>query len=217
MASCCYSEEYERFFDSREAARVVRRYLKHGLTGSAADLVESVAEAGMDVKTVIEVGGGAGQILADLLRRGEAAGVSIDMSPQWDGAAAELINKLQLTERIDRRTGDFVDMATDLPGGDVVIMHRVLCCYPHWDAMLDATLSLRPRVIAFTIPHERITMRGFAAVSNWLQKLRRRNFRVFIHPHGAMLDRLSAAGYQILADRSRPIWRTVALRATVLD
>lgn len=214
MSACCYPEEYGSFFDAREAGKVVRRYLKRGLTGTGLDLAEGLTHRGIEDKTILEVGGGAGQILADVLRRGARSGLSIDLSPHWEGPAGELLEKLALVDRVERLTGDFVDEAANLPGFDAVILHRVICCYPHWEAMLDAAMSLRPGLIAITMPRERVATKAVIAASNGIQKIRGKNFRVFVHPHQPMFERM--AGYLMVYDRSRPIWRTAVLERTAV-
>lgn len=218
MASCCYPDEYGRFFDAKEAARVAKHYLKNGLTGTARELADGIEATGIGGRTVLEVGGGVGQILADLLRRGASSGTSIDLSPQWDAPAHDLLAELQLDDRVRRHTGDFVDSAQDLGHPGAVVLHRVVCCYPHWDRMLDATVALSPEVIGLTFPRERIGTKAVLGLGNWLFRLRGRRFRVFVHPEEAMLGRLTGQGYRVGFDRPHPIWRTVVLeRTTVLD
>ena len=214
MPSCCYPEEYGGFFNAREAARVVRRYLARGLSGTGLDVAEGLTARGIEDKTVLEVGGGAGQILAEMVRRGARSGVSIDLSPQWEGPAHGLLEKLNLADRVEHRTGDFVDEAADLPGFDAVIMHKVVCCYPHWREMLDAARSLEPGLIAMTMPRERTTTKAFFAAWNGLMKIRGKSFRVFVHAHQPMLDRMS--GYRVVGDRASPIWRTAVLERTAV-
>ncbi len=77
MASvpCSCSADRLDIFDEKAARRALRRYLDDGLGGSDALQIAAWAEeGGLDGRTVVEVGGGIGQIQADLLRRGAAAG-----------------------------------------------------------------------------------------------------------------------------------------------
>ena len=75
--SCCAGEALD-IFSEKGARRELRRYLEHGLGGGDAKLIAAWAtEAGLEGETVVEVGGGIGQIQAELVRRGAARGHSV--------------------------------------------------------------------------------------------------------------------------------------------
>ena len=71
--SCCSAESLD-IFSEKGARRELRRYLENGLGGGDARLIAAWAEeGGLEGETVVEVGGGIGQIQAELLRRGATA------------------------------------------------------------------------------------------------------------------------------------------------
>lgn len=193
----------------------MRRYLARGLDGTAADLARAVVAHGVAGATILEVGGGAGTIHVDLLRGGAASATNVELSPGWEPAAAELLEKLGLGDRVERRLGDFVTTAATQPPADVVILHRVVCCYPHWQPMLDAAGRLASRVVGLTFPVDRWWTRGAIAVGNRVIGLTGCGFRGFVHPAAPMLDALTGAGFQVSRDRSGAIWRTVVLARAV--
>ncbi len=211
MPGCCDPDEYAKVFTPRRARRAVRRYLDRGLGGTAGDLARAVAETGIDSATVIEVGGGAGTIQVELLRRGAASAVNIELSPNWEVPAAELADETGVSDRVTRRVGDFVGIAPTLEAADVVVLHRVVCCYPDWKAMLDASARLADRVVAVTFPLDRWWVRWYIRVGNLLIGATGSTFRAFVHPAAPMLGVLADAGFTATHDRKGGGWRTVVL------
>jgi magnesium-protoporphyrin O-methyltransferase len=173
MPACC-SSDYRRFFNRKFAARDLRRYRARGLTGTERDLVTLCHE--VDSATVLEVGGGIGALQLELLEAGAAAATNVELSGAYEDAAAELF----AGRAVERRVGDFV--AADVPEHDVVLMHRVVCCYPDVDALVGAAASRTRRTLALTYPQQRVWIRaGLQVVNVWL-RLRGCGFRTYVHP-----------------------------------
>ena len=116
-----------------------------------------LTELGPKGMTVLEVGGGVGEIQVALLESGVAASaINIELSPNWEAAAKALLAERGLTDRVTRLNGDFVQEAAALPKADAVILHRVVCCYPNWQAMLTAATSRANRFVVVTFPRPRL-------------------------------------------------------------
>jgi 2-polyprenyl-3-methyl-5-hydroxy-6-metoxy-1,4-benzoquinol methylase len=209
VSRCCYEDEYGDVFTTREAARRTRRYERRGLRGVDRPLVDGIVSVGIEGRTVLEVGGGAGTIHSQLLRDGAVKALNVDLSPSWDGAARQLISHLGLEDRVERRLGDVVELADELPVSDVVVLHAVICCYPHWRDMVDAATSLARETIGLTLPRDRWVHRALIAIGNRFLALRGRQFRAFVHPVEDVIARVQDAGFTIASDRSRPFWRTI--------
>lgn len=215
MPSCCYDDEYGEMFTSREAARTASRFRRKGLRGSAAELAGAVRAVARKGSSLIEVGGGAGQIQVELLESGVVArSLNIEMSDSWDAAGLALIEEHGLAGRVERRMGDFVDQAEGLPLADVVILHRVICCYPDWRSMLTAAASRAKEVVGITIPADRWTTRLMVGLANLTLKLRGMQFRVFVYPTQPMIELMTSAGFQLAYDQTHPVWRTVVFQRT---
>ncbi len=211
MDSCCYADEYGDTFDASSAARQARQYLRRGLRGTARHLADGVAERGIAGATVLEVGGGVGGLHTHLLQHGASRAVNIELSPQWEPAARDVLAELDLTDRVTRRVGDVVDACDSLAPADVVVLHRVVCCYPDWQRMLDCASSRATRVIGLTVPTDRWPTRTVVRLGNGLLGLRGRRFRAFVHPVDELLAHLAARGFRPTSDRSGLVWRTIVL------
>jgi SAM-dependent methyltransferase len=214
MPGCCYADEYGDMFSPRAAGRTARRFERRGLRGTAKQLADGLAAGGLAGASVLEVGGGVGQVYAELLRRGAATAVNIELSPSWEAAATEMLEHLGLQERVERRVGDFVEVSGDLPDADVVVLHRVVCCYPDWRGMLVAATAKARSRVGLTLPVDRWASRAAVGVGNLLVRLQRRSFRAYVHPPGDIIDTLERAGFALSADTRGSAWRTlVAERA----
>lgn len=213
MPSCCYDDEYGERFTSREAASTAARFRRRGLRGSAAELAMAVQAATPPGGLMIEAGGGVGQIQIALLKAGAVSkSINIELSGSWEEAASALIDEHGLNERVERRIGDFVDQAESLPRADVVILHRVICCYPDWRRMLTVATGGARQVVGITIPVYRWPTRLMVGLANFSLKLRRMRFRAFVHPTQPMIELMMSTGFNVVYDHSRPVWRTIVFK-----
>jgi magnesium-protoporphyrin O-methyltransferase len=151
---------------------------------------------------VLDVGGGIGAIELELLAAGAARATNVELSSGYEDAAAELIAEREVAGRIERRVGDFV--TAEIAPHDVVVMHRVVCCYPDVDELVGAAAAHAERSLLLTYPQERWwTRAGLRAINVWL-RLTGCGFRTYAHPvsriaaaadaHGLRLDESRRAG-----------------------
>lgn len=209
--SCCHADEYSSLFGGGEATVRSWVFRRLGLHGSARRAAALAADAGDPRATLLEVGGGLGEIQVRLLEDDRAAtSTNVDLSTGWERRADELLDERGLSDRVDRRIGDVVDDVDDLPTADLVVGHRVLCCYPHWERMVDAFAALTRRRLVVTLPVDRRRTRAFMAVANRLLA-RRGDFRTHVHPVDAVLDRFADRGLEVVGDDVGLAWRTIAL------
>ena len=143
-------------FTSKGAAAGAKRFRRRGLTGTARELARAVVGSGIPSGSILEVGGGLGEIQVTLLEQGNAASsVNVDLASNWEVEARRLLGEKGLESKVERIVGDFVQIEPDLASADVVILHRVVCCYPDWRALLTAAIAKADRLIALTFPVER--------------------------------------------------------------
>ena len=99
-------------------------------------------------------------------------------------------------ERLDIECGDFVERAPALESVDLVVLDRVVCCYPAWQQLLPEAAHKANRAIALTWPRDVWWSRTGVAVVNLVLRFRATPFRVFVHPTGAMRAALAALGFR---------------------
>ncbi len=211
MACGCYPPSgYEEFFSERQARRDARRYRRKGLDRAARWIVDTVCSQGVRGATVLEPGGGVGAIQIELLKAGAARSVVVELSPAYEEVAAELAREAGVAERLERRLGDF---AAEADGrADVVVLHRVVCCYPDHERLLSAASDRAGRVLVFTHPPRNLASRALLAALNAWMAVRGREFRAFAHPPRAMVEVARRRGLEPFAYRGALVWRGVAFR-----
>lgn len=194
MASCCNPRGYETTFTDRSARRQANRYRKRGLDKTARRIVELVAANGVDGATVLEIGGGIGEIQLELLKRGAARTVNLELSAAYDAQAQRLLADAGLTSHAERRIVDIATHPEDVAPADIVVLHRVVCCYPDYVALLAAVADHAQRLVVFSHPPRNVVSRAVLAAENVGHRLRRSDFRVYAHPPKAMLAVLADHG-----------------------
>lgn len=209
---CCYRDDYGDVFRPEEAAAQARRFRRRGLTGTSRELVAMLRDEGVAGAEVLEVGAGVGDVVVALFRLGARRAVDVDLSPGWVEAARRFVAQEGFGDRFDARCGDIVDEAETLASADVVVLDRVVCCYPEWRALLVAAAGRSRRLLALVYPANRWPNAVALAIANLWYRLRGLRFRVFLHDEVAMRDALAGAGFEIVRERSGFVWRSAVLR-----
>ncbi len=210
MADCCHTD-YRKVFRTKEGFRDIKRYERRGLHGSEETVARLVRELGLADATLIEVGAGAGQLHTDLLSTGAASATAVDISAGWTASATALLERRDLTDRVQRVVGDFVEQADSIEPADVVLLHRVVCCYPEWRELVDAVADHAERAAVFTIPRTNAFAHLTLLLFNGWLRAQRCGFRAFVHPIPEILARFEHHGLRVTAEEPTPAWVTYRL------
>jgi SAM-dependent methyltransferase len=166
-----------------------------------ASLLDAITEAGVTERTVLDVGCGIGDLAIEVVARGAASGTGYDLSPKAIDEARRLAASRGVGDRMRFEVGDGAQL--DLPAADIVVINRVVCCYPDADDLLDHTLGAARGVFAVTAPVSSGPIgwwnRLWSALENVGYRLRPTKydgFRVFIHDLDRIDERIRAAGFR---------------------
>jgi SAM-dependent methyltransferase len=174
------------------ARNEARRYRRKGLPKTARALAAAV-----EVGTVLDIGGGVGNLSLELLERGASRATVVEISDGYEDAAAELLAEHHFGDRVERRIGDFVAEAGLVDSHDVVLLHRVVCCYPDADALVATAASHARASLGLTYPRERaLTRVGFRVFNLWLRATRC-GFRTYVHPFTTISAAAERAGLEL--------------------
>lgn len=170
-----------------------------------ADALEAVGIGGM---SVLEVGSGAGELSRELARRGVRSVRGIDLSAESVARATSEARSVGLAERVRFEVGNG---ATDpLEPHDVVVLNRVICCYPRAQELITHTAGAALSVYAFTLPLNEGTLRFAWQAGFWIENtyhaLRRRRFRAYLHDLSLIDQWLRAQGLSPSGRFSRRGW-----------
>jgi hypothetical protein len=164
-------------------------------------------EQGIEGATVLEIGGGVGEVQIELLKRGVAHTLNLELSPAYDEEAMRLVREAALDGRAERRLHDIAADPETVEPADVVVPHRVVCCYPDYERLLSAAADHARRLLVFSYPPRNVVSRFLLGAQNLLFRLQRREFQTFAHPPAQMLGVVEERGL-LLAYSHRPvIWQ----------
>jgi magnesium-protoporphyrin O-methyltransferase len=212
VGSCCDPRGCDEFFGDGFARKMAARYRKRGLDRTSRRMVEFLAAQGLAGSTVMEIGGGVGEIQIELLKHGAERTVNLELVGAYDGEAQRLLAEAGLADRAERRLHD---IAMD-PGGvepaDVVVLHRVVCCYPDYERLLGAAADHARRLLVFSHPPRNLVSRALFAAQNAFFRLRGSDFRTFAHPPAAMLAVLDARGLEQEYAHRGLVWQVAGLQ-----
>ena len=210
MTGCCEPRGYDQVFGGRFARRIASRYRKRGLDKASRRVVDAVPDGDLSGATVLEIGGGVGDIQIELLRRGAASATNLELSRGYEEEAARLLDNAGLGDRVTRRITDIVSDPGSVEPADVVVLHRVVCCYPDYVGLLGAAADHARRTLVFSHPPRNAAARALVATQNLGLRLMRRQFRVFVHPPKAMAGVLVEHGLRPVARGRAGVWRVVS-------
>jgi SAM-dependent methyltransferase len=210
MTGCCARHGQEELFTVKSARRAARRYRRRGADPMARSLARRAAARGTEGATVLEIGGGVGEVLLELLRRGAASGEVVELVPAYEPEARALAAEAGVAERAGFRTADLVaDPAAGEPA-DLVVLNKVVCCTPDGVELAGAAAGLARRTLALSHPREsRAARLGLGGANLWL-RLTRRRFRVFVHPRAALEAAIEAQGLRLASERAGFVWRVAS-------
>jgi 2-polyprenyl-3-methyl-5-hydroxy-6-metoxy-1,4-benzoquinol methylase len=207
VTSCCGPGDYERFFNKRFARRVARKYRKRGLDKTARKMADFLRERGIEGASVLEIGGGVGEIEIELLKAGAAKAENLELSPEYEEVARELAQDTGVAARLARRIHNIAEDPRAVDPADVVVMHRVVCCYPDYELLLGVAADHARRALVFSYPPRNVLSRAFYVVVNLMLRLMGSSFRGFAHPPGAMVAVLELHGLRRTYEHHSPIWQ----------
>jgi magnesium-protoporphyrin O-methyltransferase len=212
---CCHSKGCDEFFDQRFARRMANRYRRRGLDRTARRMVAFLEERGLEGATVLEIGGGVGEIQLELLKRGATRTLNLELSASYDEEARRLLREAGFEGRVERRLTDIATQPGEVGPADVVVLNRVVCCYPDYERLLGAVADHARRLVVFSYPPSNVVSRALVAFGNVLFHLRGRDFRLFTHPPAAMLAVVEEQGFRRTFAHRALVWRAAGLeRAT---
>jgi 16S rRNA G966 N2-methylase RsmD len=211
VACCCDPRGCDKFFTQRFARRVAARYRKKGLDRTAGRIVEFLESRGLEGATVLEIGGGVGEIQIELLKRGAARTVNLELSPAYEEEAKRLLREAALEERAERRLHDIAMEPDGVEAADIVVLNRVVCCYPDYERLLGAAAQRARRLLVFSYPPRNAVSRLLIGAVNLAFRLRRREFRTFAHPPAAMLGLLDERGLRRTFTDHTLVWQVAGL------
>ena len=212
MSCTCSTSALGDVFGERTARREARRFRRHGLARRALALIDTLRSAcPFHGASLLEGGAGVGGLSIELLRRGVDRAVVIDAVPAAVRMARTLAEEYGVASRFEARVADFAAFS-EASTYDIVVLDRVVCCYPDWRALLASAADRARRAIVLSYPPERWWSRLFVRCANVGLRIGRREFRVHVHPPRAMHEYLRSRGFDVARVTHSGAWEICVLR-----
>ena len=210
--NCCSANGLDEFFNKSTARKDLKSYRKKGLGKGSRKLVEFLKEQSLAGSTLLEIGGGIGALHLELLKEGAQKAVGVDVSAAYVEAATGLAQELGFADAVEYYVGDFVEEEQKIAPADIVLLDRVICCYPDMQALVTASAQHAQRLYALTYPRRTWWVRaGFSMMNIGVTVLRKR-FRVFVHHPQEVAATLTSQGFTRILQATSGVWDIVVFQ-----
>jgi magnesium-protoporphyrin O-methyltransferase len=210
VSDCCTPKGYRQIFSEKNAAGEAKRYRRKGLDETSKRIFDFIRERGVEGKTLLEVGGGIGAIEIELLKAGMARAINVELTPTYEAAADELLVEAGLTDQVERMVMDFAQAGPEVETADVVVMNRVICCYPDMPKLASAAVERTREVLVMSFPNRRWWTRLGLTVANLGFRVVRMQFRVFLHSPELIQAAVQQQGFRTRLNERGLIWQVNA-------
>ncbi len=205
--SCPQCQGIERFFDSKQAQADLEDYRRNGPPHQTRLLLDALRSAGVEGRSLLDIGGGIGAIQHELIKAGISAVTDVDASSAYLNAAKEEAGRIGYADRVRYVHGDFVALAEQIEMADVVTLDRVLCCYPDVRALVNLSSARAGRLYGIVYPRYTWWARLAGKVINSLLRLQRTPFRFFTHAPDEVEAVLRENGLRRTFHRNSGFWQ----------
>jgi magnesium-protoporphyrin O-methyltransferase len=210
VTGCCARHGQEEFFGERSARRDAARYRRKGADPMARSLARRAAARGLAGTSVLEIGGGVGQVALELLKLGAGTGEVIELLPGYERHVRALAAESGLGDRVSFRTVDLVAEPAAASPADLVVLNKVVCCTPDGIELAGVAASLARRTLVLSHPRQVWWVKASFGLVNLYLRVRRRRFRVFVHSARELEAAVAAKGLVRASERTGPLFRIVA-------
>ena len=211
MSGCCDPRGCNDIFRPRFARHLASRYRKRGLDKTAARMAAYVVDRGVDGASVLEIGGGVGALQLELLAKGASRTTNLELVDAYDADASELAESAGTRDRMTRRQVDIAASPDQVEAHDIVVLHRVVCCYPDYERLLTAAADHAKRLLVFSHPPRNGVSRTATRLQNLSFRVTGKAFRTFAHPPAAMVDVAEGRGMRTDFTYRGRVWQVVGL------
>ena len=195
------------------------KYKSKGLTASSEVLMGLLKENGLVGKTVLDIGCGTGFFALETLRQGASSCVGVDLSSAAIQEANEFAKESGLEDRARFEVAN--GASTQHASSDIVVMDKVLCCYPEADSLLKAASASSSELLGFVVPRDQGLMKPMMRVGigliNLVERLRRTGFRLYLHPLRSLDKLLVDNGFRESSRAKSRFWLVFLYKRTGPD
>jgi magnesium-protoporphyrin O-methyltransferase len=209
--NCCSPEninDLQNHFDRDGAREDAEDYMENGLHKRGEKLIAYLDTETPGFSSALDIGCGAGALHHELLQRGLVRSVvGVDASAIYLKNAGGNADKLDLSDKVKYIQSDFALNPDVAKAADVVVMDRVLCCYPELDSLLEPAASRAKHYLLLSYPLDSILERFFFFMSRIRHIVTRSKFRLYYHDPKRINKLVENAGFRSVHEDSSGEWQ----------
>ena len=208
ICPCCPPEnvnDLDSTFNKRMVQKDAASYLKKGLSARARKLVSYFS--GQSNLSVLDIGCGTGSVHQDLLRHGIAqTAVGVDASTASLEAASDSSQALGLEKQTSYFHADFALQAESFEAADLVVLDRVICCYPHLQELFGTAVSHSNRFVALSYPVDAWWVHAAHRLADTFLTWRGSGYHPYVHAEQSINAIVEKAGFHLAHKNRHFLW-----------
>src|SRR5262245_50517425 len=150
--TCCQCQGIEVHFDQKKANQKLEQYQQNGPLKTTQLLIDALKAEGIEGMTLLDIGGGVGVIQFELLEAGVTHAVSVEASSAYAETARAETKRRGYTAQVAAYTGNFTELAAQIPPADIVTLDRVICCYHDMPGLVELSAARAAKLYGLVYP-----------------------------------------------------------------
>lgn len=200
---------------SRFSKSYAKTFRKKGLEKVQLLLQEGIqagSDNGLSDLEILDIGCGVGGLHLTLLEQGAIRAHGIDIAEGMLDQARDFAADMQLSDRVNYTTGDFVELAAEISSADITLLDKVVCCYENVEELVRLSTEHTRKIYAVSRPRDVWFMRWMFKTQAALMKLFRFAFFPCWHNWNQVHDRILAAGFTPVFNDHTMLWDVAVYR-----
>ena len=207
---CCDPNGLNRIFNGRLVRQELQAYQRRGLSRRQRSIIALLGLLTPGA-TVLDIGCGIGAVGTTLLRAGAGRGTFVDISAAYLRAARQVAAHAGFEATSAFYQDDFAVSERRYAPADVVVLDRVVCCYPDATALLTKAARCSRGTLIFTSPKPFWFMPLLQKLCAFGMRLFGQEYRFFLHDRERLLQAATSAGHVPVVTRSVGLWQVTKL------
>lgn len=170
-------------------------------------------------EVTLEIGCGIGSLTRDLVKNGARRGIGMDLSPKAIETARRLSAEEGMLDRVEFHNANGAAVA--LPEHSVVVLDKVVCCYPEPNSLIPHSIREDTTACGLVIPISKgiigRTIALIIKVQNFVFKMRKIDFRAFVHPQPWIDSLVQMQGLELVEREVKFPWVVSIYKRGVSD
>lgn len=211
MNNCCSPapiNDLNAHFDQAVAEEDALDYRENGLNSRGEKMLAHLDLTAVGLNSVLDIGCGSGALHHELLQRNLVKKViAMDASEAFLAAAASNAKEMGLDQRVEYQLKDFALSTEKTAPADVVVMDRVLCCYPNLEGLLKPAVDKSQQYLVISYPRDALWVRLYYRWRALVKAMQRSAFRLYYHEPAKIRQLAIAGGLKLVDEGQEEFWQ----------